>query len=149
MSVLVTLRRHGRPWARLVLAAFMGMWLNLAAQPCVMAAGIEDTAILAPATGEHEHSAAPAAEHDVHSICAHCAMRGGEHCASAHECDEPDMLPSLSSIKLFDGADAVLVPDPPGSSLRTRDAALVVPRLDVGFAGATVPLTIQYCVYLK
>lgn len=146
MSYLARIRKQHRSWGRSALGLFAAVWLNLALQPCAMAYEVEN---------DHECPHCPPTEmqghHDVHAgmdaemPCADglsdCGLdsdfshdaRGGQSKLKTGHSDTPVAI------------IAAEIPAPIQSLARQRSP----PRITTAHLGASPPLHVLYCVYLR
>lgn len=146
MSYLASIRNQRRSWGRSALGLFAAVWLNLALQPCAMAYEVEN---------DHECPHCPPSEmqghHDMHAgmgdemPCADelsdCSLdpdfshdaRGGQSKFKSSHSDTPVAIVATE------------IPAPVQSLARQRSP----PRITTAHLGASTPLHVLYCVYLK
>ncbi|ANO50100.1 hypothetical protein [Woeseia oceani] len=148
-------RRTRKPSARNALAVFVVAWLNLALAPCAMAFGgvPEPDCPHCPPSQADAH-----AGHDMsgHAVADHDGMEDAMPCASsATDCNVTDELNHDGRTLKLEPKDspsdlviAIHPALPSVATLRTADAA-GWHRTRSPPLGATTPLNILYCVYLK
>ena len=132
MNLLNPIRRRSRPVGRLILSAFMVVWLNMALQPCLMAA--------TPLTGHADPD------------CPHCP-EPASHCDedSAARCswiDAYDFDGRQSAADAF-GAGAWLSPALYPAPEPRVSAQPVCPRPPPERPPPDIPLHLIHCIQLK
>lgn len=134
------------------------VWLNLAAQPCVMAAST-------PPDDATQGAPMPAAVHDgaetahaahrrvatttgAHEICTHCAGSGHQSCSNTVQCTGIDAISAELAVKLDDAPAALWVA---AASARTWNVlpiaseSAITALADPPASGPT--LNVRYCEY--
>ena len=151
MSLISTLRANQRPWARTVLAMVALVWLNLALQPCVMAATVTENSSEYSHHQEEGHAATHPKQHESQHHCPHCAVVNHGKCADGNVCGEPDVVQPSSPTELKDNSAKLMAMLP-----ALYGASKTVPRSTLpDITTRAVPpssglsLSIRYCVYLK
>jgi len=149
-------------WGRFVLGAFVFAWLNVAAQPCLMALEMGASADLMPM---HAEAGSPHVDHDAdhgtgaENDCGHCSpSSAGAHqstCATmqASDCtDLPDSNVDGRSIKLQlkDVPGTFAVSQAPPQVISIRPVSSMAPHscTRLRFTDSP-PLNLRYCVFLK
>ena len=149
-------------WGRFVLGAFVFAWLNVAAQPCLMAMEMSaEREVMSAHDGHGMHQAetksthGDAAGHD----CGHCSTSGtGAYqgsCAGmrAADCtDFPDsnieVRPVKFQLKDVPGLFALAQAPPPTAFTRFTSPVARQTSARLKFS-ASPPLNLRYCVFLK
>lgn len=149
-------------WGRFVLGAFVFAWLNVAAQPCLMAMEMAgDSELMFGNTARSQHQVDQHADHnkDLSSDCGHCPPSGaGAHqgpCATMQVADCSDLPKSNvegRSLKLQ-------LKDVPGtfamSQAPPQTAFVILTASKAPHTGVRLrfidspPLNLRYCVFLK
>ena len=149
-------------WGRFVLGAFVFAWLNVAAQPCLMAMEMSagpDTMSVHDGHGAHQAEASSDHDEDAAHNCGHCSTTGsGAHqssCAGmqAADCTElPDSNIDVRPIKLqlkdVPGMFALAQAPPPTSFTAFTSSVVRQSCARLKFTDSP-PLNLRYCVFLK
>lgn len=150
MSVIGALRQRQQPWMPWASAVLLIALLNLAIQPCVMAAPEG----FGPQTGHAPSDHAPEAHetheaHAGHSLCPHCAVFDRGDCDEGDGCDGPDWQQPGQPNLTKDSASSVLASIPTAELRLARSADAMLSHPDTLGAPPPVgpPLTVRYCVY--
>jgi len=145
-------------WGRLVLGAFVFAWLNVAAQPCLMAMDMTVEPDMAPAHAGHgmhqdDHDAVDAGD------CGHCPPSGaGNHqgtCATMQATDCSKLpISNLDARQLkFELKDVpgmfALSQAPPQTILAGRKSVPAPRTCERLRFSHSPPLNLRYCVFLK
>ena len=146
MSYLSGISKRRRTWGRSTLGLFAAVWLNLALLPCAMAFEAEDDPDCphCPPVEMQEH-------HGMHD-----GMDAGTLCADGmSDCGfDGDFSHDARGVqsKFKPGHSdkpvaivAAEIPAPVQSLARQRSP----PRITTAYLGASTPLHVLYCVYLK
>ena len=149
-------------WGRFILGAFVFAWLNVAAQPCLMAMDMSAAPEMASTQMEHgDHHGGPASDQDVDLAhgCGHCPPSGSaahqNDCATmqAADCtDLPDSNIEVRPVK-FQPKDApamfALSQAPPPTAF-TRFTSPVARQISARLKFTDSPsLNLRFCVFLK
>lgn len=156
---IVRHRGHKGAWGRFFLGVCLLAWLNVAAQPCVMAMELAPDATIR-AQGAHEPGGHPghAADHEESSDCGHCpplASHESGACltGSASDCGvSPDynIEKRSAKLKLKDLAEPLVLPDAPDFTTFVRTTHALASIDDGQLKSRRDPsLNIRYCVFLK
>jgi hypothetical protein len=149
-------------WGRFVLGAFVFAWLNVAAQPCLMAmemAAEPDRMSIHDGHGGYQAETGSVHGDDAVHDCGHCSTTGtGAHqssCAGmqAADCTElPDSSIDVRPIKLqlkdIPGMFALSQAPPPTTSARFTSTVARQACARLKFTDSP-PLNLRYCVFLK
>jgi hypothetical protein len=149
-------------WGRFVLGAFVFAWLNVAAQPCLMAMEMSaEPAAMSHHDGHDSHHSEAMAAHgqDAGHDCGHCSTGGtGAHqgsCAGmqASDCTElPESNIEIRPLKLqlkdAPGMFALSQAPPPTTFIRFTSPVLRPSCARLKFTDSP-PLNLRYCVFLK
>jgi len=141
LSQLANIRKQQRSWGRGALGLFVAVWLNLALQPCAMAYSMD---VEQPPMQMHEHGGM------------HGDMVEPMPCADGlTDCsivDDVNHDARDGQLKLKDTAGdmpAAIALQEISLPFRAPTDTLLRPRYTSGHAGASPPLHVLYCVYLK
>ena len=175
LNCLVWLKRRGKElpnlakhqtlvstWGRFVLGAFVFAWLNVAAQPCLMAMEMSVEPAIAPAHMDHgSQHVDHGSDHtvDMSEGCGHCpptgtaAHQGDCMTMQATDCTE---LPQSNvearplKVQLKDIPGLFAMPNAPPRIAYQAMAPLRMPQqcARLKFTDSP-PLNIRYCVFLK
>ena len=149
-------------WGRFVLGAFVFAWLNVAAQPCLMAMEMSaEPAAMSHHDGHGLHQPEAESMHgqDAGHNCGHCSTSGaGAHqssCAGmqAADCtDLPesniDIRPVKLQLKDAPGMFALSQAPPPTAFVRITSTVVRQSCARLKFTDSP-PLNLRYCVFLK
>jgi hypothetical protein len=149
-------------WGRFVLGAFVFAWLNVAAQPCLIAMEMSAEPEMASMQMEHgDHHRSPASEQDVdldHG-CGHCPLSGSaanqSQCATMQAVDCTDLPQSNIDVRSLksdfkDSPGAIAVAQSPPRAAIPRTIRLVTPHTCARLKFTdSPPLNLRYCVFLK
>jgi hypothetical protein len=148
-------------WGRFVLGAFVFAWLNVAAQPCLMAMQMPAEPEMAAHTDHGTHHVDQHSGHAANAAedCGHCPPSGSaahqNECATmqAADCTElPQSNFDARSLKLElkDAPGMFAVAQAPPQAVIPRLARLVTPHncARLKFTDSP-PLNLRYCVFLK
>lgn len=146
MNNLASISKQRRTWGRSALGLFAVVWLNLALQPCAMAFEAEDDPNCphcppVEMQGHHDMHAGMDAETPCADGMSDCGLdgdfshdaRGGQSKLKAGESGTPLAIVATEIAALV---------QPPA---RERSP----PRITTAHLGASTPLHVLYCVYLK
>jgi len=148
-------------WGRFVLAAFVFAWMNVAAQPCLMAMEMSAEPEMTAPMDHGAHNVDQHAAHAENAVedCGHCPPSGSaahqNECATmqATDCTElPQSNIDARSLKaeFKDVPGTFAVAQAPPLAKIFRSSLLVMPRncARLKFT-ASPPLNLRYCVFLK
>lgn len=149
-------------WGRFVLAAFVFAWLNVAAQPCLIAMEMPAEPGMASMQMEHgNHHGSPDSDQDfdLAQDCGHCPSSGSvahqSDCASmmAADCTElPQSNIDVRSLKTEckDSPDTFAVAQVPPPTVIHRPNHPVMPHTCARLKFTdSPPLNLRHCVFLK
>lgn len=150
MTILSTMRQHQRRRAHSVLALLAMVWVSVALQACATSPQASELIDDRPAQVEVLHLSSDQSGHDPQHDCAQCLDCGHDGCAEPSSCEGPVVVSTKAETRLpditeFESAVAVVIDDL-DLAVNYPNISLVRPRHRVTVA--TVPLTVQYCVYL-
>jgi len=148
MSSRTTASRTPAALRRKVLGLLAIVWLNMAVLPCAMAFQGDDDCPHCPPAGEHEEG------HDMAAHHGHDDTKSEPSCATAQTdcCDA--VAASVDArggkIEYKNAADIVFVGVPPAEGCQRQRGAHSYGSSDPpDIAGASLPLNVLNCVYLK
>jgi len=144
--------------AHVALGLLALVWLNLAVQPCVMAASPPPDAVTQGAPTSAINSQTAVAEHDTHRHfetpvgghrdCPHCALSGRQSCTDSVQCAALDAITAELTTQFKDVPGSLWMVATSVQTVDVLPSARVLaidPPADPPTAGP--PLIVRYCVY--
>lgn len=141
MSYLASIRRQQRAWGKNALGLFVAVWLNLALQPCAMADSMD---VEQPPMQMHEHGGMHG-DMDEQMPCAD----GLTDCSIVDDVSHDGRNGQLQLKDTAGDMPVAIVVQETSLPFPAPTDARLHPRYACGHAGASPPLNVLYCVYLK